>query len=601
MKYTQAQLQAIQHIEGPALVLAVPGAGKTTVLMARLAGLIQLGYPARRLLTITFSKNASLDMKKRFSQLFPHLEPPMFMTIHALCFQIIRKFHPQARNLKVLSDKDYKIRNDLFNHAYFKHTHRRASEEKRDQFFQDLGRAKNLRIPLDDYALSKDCKTSFFAEIAKDYDVEKEKLHLIDFDDMLVVALKLLKKESHRKKVEAAFDFIQVDEAQDTSSLQMEIIEKITPNNNLFLVADDDQSIYGFRGANPQDLWAFEKSFSPKKYYLEDNFRSRDEIIEISKSFIKQNNHRYKKNMLGHLGPGAPVRIVQVSHPTDQYDFIREHLKEGSTAAVLYRTTVSSMGLVHAFSKDAFSIRQKESRFFRHPILYDILNFMALAENPKDQEALFQIYYKMRGYLSKKMMAEVRKSPRNVFLSMASTPDLYDFQKNTIYELKEDFCHLASLSPKNQLLFIFQDLEYKEYLADLHKKSNTSLDQLYAIYSHFVTIASGCKNLVDFQGKLSYLKDTILQAPYNSSLTFSTIHGVKGLEFDQVFILDLIHGEFPSLQSAEDPLLLEEERRLFYVAMTRAKKELYLLAPKWIFSMPTDTSQFLQELEKINR
>ena len=134
---------------------------------------------------------------------------------------------------------------------------------------------------------------------------------------------------------------------------------------------------------------------------------------------------------------------------------------------------------------------------------------------------------------------------------------------------------------------------------DLHKKSKASLDQLYSVYNHFMEIAKDCKNLTDFKGRLAFLKDTILQAPTDSPLTFSTIHGVKGLEFDQVFILDLVNGEFPSSQSLDDPMLLEEERRLFYVAMTRAKKELYLLRPKRIFSMPTDKSLFLKEVEKI--
>lgn len=599
MNFTEAQLDAIHHTQGPALVLAVPGAGKTTVLMARLARLIDLGYPAEKLLTITFSKNASLDMKKRFRDLFPQLESPHFMTIHALCFQIIRQFHPQAKSLQVLSDKDYKIRRDLLTQAYLRHSQIIPSEEKRDQFFQELSRAKNLMIPFDSYVLDKECKTARFHLIARDYEAAKAKAKLIDFDDMLVLALDLLKKKSIAKKVQGAFDLVQVDEAQDTSSLQMQIIEKIVSKGEIFLVADDDQSIYGFRGAQPQDLWTFEKGFGAKKYYLEDNFRSSDQIIHLAKTFIRANKSRYEKNMLGHKGQGLDVQLVDLAHPQDQYDFIKKQVKKNARAAVLYRNTVSSMGLVNAFSQEDFSIRQKESRFFRHPILYDLLAFMDLAQNPKDQEALSQIYYKMRGYLSKKMLAQAKKSHGNVFLAMASTPGLQDFQKRTIYEVKEDFIHLSALSPWQQVHFILKDLEYDQYLMDLHKKSKASLDQLYSVYNHFMEIAKDCKNPTDFKGRLAFLKDTILQAPTDSPLTFSTIHGVKGLEFDQVFILDLVNGEFPSSQSLDDPMLLEEERRLFYVALTRAKKELYLLRPKRIFSMPMDKSLFLKEVEKI--
>ncbi len=599
MNFTDAQLDAIHHTRGPALVLAVPGAGKTTVLMARLARLIQLGYPAEKLLTITFSKNASLDMKKRFRDLFPQLESPHFMTIHALCFQIIRQFHPQAKSIQVLADKDYKIRRDLLTRAYLKHSQITPSEEKRDQFFQELSRAKNLMIPFDSYVLDKECKTAHFHLIARDYEAAKAKANLIDFDDMLALALALLSRDSIAKKVQGAFDLVQVDEAQDTSSLQMRIIEKIASKGEVFLVADDDQSIYGFRGAKPQDLLTFEKDFGAKKYYLEDNFRSTDQIIHLAKTFIQANKSRYEKNMLGHKGQGLNVQLVDLAQPQDQYDFIKKHLKKNSRAAVLYRNTVSSMGLVNAFSREDFSIRQKEARFFRHPILYDLLAFMDLAQNPKDHEALSQIYYKMRGYLSKKMVAQAGRSRGNVFVSMASTPDLQDFQKRTIYEIKEDFIHLSALSPWQQVRFILKDLEYDQYLMDLHKKSKASLDQLYSVYKHFMEIAKACKNLADFKGRLAFFKDSILQAPEDGPLTFSTIHGVKGLEFDQVFILDLINGEFPSLQSLEDPLVLEEERRLFYVAMTRAKKELYLLRPKRIFSMPTEKSLFLKEVEKI--
>ena len=599
MNFTDAQLDAIHHTRGPALVLAVPGAGKTTVLMARLARLIQLGYPAEKLLTITFSKNASLDMKKRFRDLFPQLESPHFMTIHALCFQIIRQFHPQAKSIQVLADKDYKIRRDLLTRAYLKHSQITPSEEKRDQFFQELSRAKNLMIPFDSYVLDKECKTAHFHLIARDYEAAKAKANLIDFDDMLALALALLSRDSIAKKVQGAFDLVQVDEAQDTSSLQMRIIEKIASKGEVFLVADDDQSIYGFRGAKPHDLLTFEKDFGAKKYYLEDNFRSTDQIIHLAKTFIQANKSRYEKNMLGHKGQGLDVQLADLAQPQDQYDFIKKHLKKNARAAVLYRNTVSSMGLVNAFSREDFSIRQKEARFFRHPILYDLLAFMDLAQNPKDHEALSQIYYKMRGYLSKKMVAQAGRSRGNVFVAMASTPGLQDFQKRTIYEIKEDFIHLSALSPWQQVRFILKDLEYDQYLMDLHKKSKASLDQLYSVYKHFMEIAKACKNLADFKGRLAFLKDSILQAPEDGPLTFSTIHGVKGLEFDQVFILDLVNGEFPSLQSLEDPLVLEEERRLFYVAMTRAKKELYLLRPKRIFSMPTEKSLFLKEVEKI--
>ncbi|WP_072470369.1 ATP-dependent helicase [Urinicoccus massiliensis] len=599
MNFTDAQLDAIHHTRGPALVLAVPGAGKTTVLMARLARLIQLGYPAEKLLTITFSKNASLDMKKRFRDLFPQLESPHFMTIHALCFQIIRQFHPQAKSIQVLADKDYKIRRDLLTRAYLKHNQITPSEEKRDQFFQELSRAKNLMIPFDSYVLDKECKTAHFHLIARDYEAAKAKANLIDFDDMLALALDLLSRDSIAKKVQGAFDLVQVDEAQDTSSLQMRIIEKIASKGEVFLVADDDQSIYGFRGAKPQDLLTFERDFGAKKYYLEDNFRSTDQIIHLAKTFIQANKSRYEKNMLGHKGQGLDVQLVDLAQPQDQYDFIKKQLKKNARAAVLYRNTVSSMGLVNAFSREDFSIRQKEARFFRHPILYDLLAFMDLAQNPKDHEALSLIYYKMRGYLSKKMVAQAGKSRGNVFVAMASTPGLQDFQKRTIYEIKEDFIHLSALSPWQQVRFILKDLEYDQYLMDLHKKSKTSLDQLYSVYKHFMEIAKACKNLADFKGRLAFLKDSILQAPEDGPLTFSTIHGVKGLEFDQVFILDLVNGEFPSLQSLEDPLVLEEERRLFYVAMTRAKKELYLLRPKRIFSMPTEKSLFLKEVGKI--
>ncbi len=454
-------------------------------------------------------------------------------------------------------------------------------------------------IPFDSYVLDKECKTAHFHLIARDYEAAKAKANLIDFDDMLALALDLLSRDSIAKKVQGAFDLVQVDEAQDTSSLQMRIIEKIASKGEVFLVADDDQSIYGFRGAKPQDLLTFEKDFGAKKYYLEDNFRSTDQIIHLAKTFIQANKSRYEKNMLGHKGQGPDVQLVDLAQPQDQYDFIKKHLKKNARAAVLYRNTVSSMGLVNAFSRKDFSIRQKEARFFRHPILYDLLAFMDLAQNPKDQEALSQIYYKMRGYLSKKMVAQAGRSRGNVFVSMASTPGLQDFQKRTIYEIKEDFIHLSALSPWQQVRFILKDLEYDQYLMDLHKKSKASLDQLYSVYKHFMEIAKACKNLADFKGRLAFLKDSILQAPEDGPLTFSTIHGVKGLEFDQVFILDLINGEFPSLQSLEDPLVLEEERRLFYVAMTRAKKELYLLRPKRIFSMPTEKSLFLKEVGKI--
>lgn len=599
MDYTQAQIEAIFHGRGPALILAVPGAGKTTVLLARLAQLIENEEDPKRMLTITFSKAASLDMKERFQKLFPKLPPPFFLTIHALCFQIIRKFDPQASSYQVLSGPLYSLANDIFRKAYQKNFHRLPNDDQKEAFFQDLGRAKNLQISFEAYSQDDHCQSPNFPSLARDYEREKARHKVIDFDDMMVLALNLLEKESVRKRVQGAFDWIQVDEGQDTSKLQMSVIYKLLKEKNLLIVADDDQSIYAFRGARPQELKDYDRDYRPKKYYLEDNFRSTDHIISLSKDFIAQNKDRFPKSMEGHQALGLPVQVIQTRRAKDQYAFIKDQISPGKKAAILYRNTVSSMGLVNAFAEEDFAIRNREVKFFHHPIILDLLHFMALAENPKDAQAMGTIYYKMKGYLSKKMLTYLGQEGGNVFRAMASTPGLKDFQRQQVYDLQKDFTHLASLEVPEKLYFILEDLDYKAYLDYFHKKWSTSLDQLYLIYDQVIALSKDCRDLAAFQGKVSYLKRKILDAPSKADLTFSTIHGVKGLEFDQVFVLDLVEGSFPSLQSMDQPSLYEEERRLFYVAMTRAKEELYLLSPRQAYSMPTRKSPFLRELEDL--
>ena len=612
----------MNHINGPALVLAVPGAGKTTVLIHRTANLIlNQNVPSERILSITFSRASARDMKERFLKLYKNFNPNQvhFSTIHSFAYGLVKEYFYRY-NIKyglIEGEKSPLNKNRLLRKIYFDINNEYLTEERFEIVANTIGYIKNMLLDIDEYLKLNNVEINNFREIFVSYENFKRKNHLIDFDDMLTLSLQILKEDRYLlNKYRNKYDYIQVDEGQDTSKVQIEIIRTIAaPRNNVFVVADDDQSIYGFRGAFPRALLNFNKMYpSGKIFYMEENFRSSKNIVSVCNKFIKQNTLRYNKNLFTANKNIRPITIVKVENMLDQYDYLVQEIKEHEdykNTAILYRNNISAIGLIEFFERNSipFYIRDSKIHFFNHWVVDDILSFLRLAHDDKDMETLEKIYFKMKGYIYKKYINYIKTLDCNisVFDRLMEYPYLEDEYKSQIRELKYDFKKLSNLRPYEAISFIEKNLKYEKYLRENSLKFGYTFDSLKTILYFLKIISSRTNNVYEFVGRLKYL-DYLTQQSKESSkgVTLSTVHSSKGLEYKNVYIIDLIDGEFPAANSVEafekgNIEALEEERRLFYVGMTRAKEVLDLITICNKNEKRVENSRFVKELEVISR
>lgn len=616
MKLSEEQKKAISHFKGPALVLAVPGAGKTTVLLHRTINLIEKhNISPDSILSITFSKASAEDMKQRFNNISNNIGLAKFSTIHAFCFSLIREYaYINKLNYALIEDsRNPNNKYNLLKKIYLETNKDYITEEKLDNLLNAIGYIKNMIISPDEFLETNKIDINNFKTIYNIYENYKRANNLIDFDDMLTLSLEILKKNKYLlEKYRNKYDFIQVDEGQDTSKAQMDIIYSIaSPKNNIFIVADDDQSIYGFRGAYPQGLFQFNKNFpNGKLFFMEHNYRSSKNIVSISNKLIKNNTIRYNKKIITDNDFLEPINLIKVKGILDQYKYILDDIKDKnlSNCCIIYRNNISSIGLIDLLEKNKipFYMRDTKIRFFNHWVVQDMINFIIFANDPTNIQLFENFYYKMKGYISKAHLnyAKTLDRNKNVFDRIMEFPGLNDFYKRTLRELKMDFKKLSTLSPREAIKYVEHILEYDNYLKEQSMKTGNSYENLTSMLFYLKLIASDSKDLNYLVKRLKHLQYLYTNSKdITNGITLSTVHSVKGLEFDRVYIIDLVEGDFPSQRSIDllekgeiNPI--EEERRLFYVGMTRAKEHLSLITLKYIGSKLVSPSRFLIELQK---
>lgn len=617
MKLSVQQKNAIDHVYGPALVLAVPGAGKTTVLVHRTYNLIKNhGIDPNKILSITFSKASAIDMKKRFTKFFPNIsnEIAKFSTIHAFCFSLIREYAytKRIRYKLIENEKEQFNKYNILKKIYYQLNRDYITEEKLDNLLNYIGYINNTMMDVDNFLKKNKTDIDGFKDIYMSYENYKRNNNLLDFDDMLTISLAILKNNRYLlEKYRDKYNFIQVDEGQDTSLVQMEIIKLLAyPNNNILIVADDDQSIYGFRGAYPQGLLNFNRQYDNGKiFFMEQNYRSSKNIVSVCNNFIKSNNIRYEKNIFTDNSHVEPINIIKVNSIDEQYRYIIKDIKDKdlSQCCILYRNNISAIGIIETLEKNniSFYMRDKKIRFFNHWVIKDILNFMMFAEDTSQISLYENFYYKIRGYISKNHInyAKTLDSSISVFDRIMKYPGNNSFYLRTISELKLDFKKISNLKPEDAILYIEHSLEYNEYLRENSIKFGYTYDNLSTMLFYLKMIAKSCDNLRELIGRLNYIQNLCMNSQNNrDTITLSTIHSAKGLEFDRVYIIDLIDGDFPGISSIEaydkgDISLLEEERRLFYVGMSRAKTHLSLITMNTVNEKRHKPSRFLRELD----
>lgn len=601
MKLNPNQLEASRHDKGPALVLAVPGSGKTTVIVNRIKYLIEdKGVSPYKILAITFAKSQQLDMQKRILEALDenYAKEVGVLTIHALSYKIIREYERYKKIKYTLLDVENapKSRN-ILRKIYMDKLKTYPSEEELDQIQSILGYIKNAN---EDYI---DADGPFeYKVVVDDFEAYKKKKRLIDFDDMLVIANDLLEKDRHIiSKFKDKYEYILLDEGQDTSSIQFMILDKlINKDNNFFVVADDDQSIYRFRGACPERILNFENHYKGAHIYrLSENYRSTPSIITASNRLIKNNKLRYTKDLSAHKSGSAPVNVKLFNKDLDEYRYIAKYLKDATgTVAVLYRNNISQIPLAEYLERYMinFTSYDKKDRFFNHWIIEDIFDIYNFSQNMNDAALFRKIYYKIKGYLSKQDISEISTlTDVDVLKTLYRSESIQSYKKDYILELMKDFKAIRKMKPSNVIDYIENDMNYRGYLRTKGRDNSESFNKLLTMLYFLKQIALYTKSMDELKLRLNVLRSKIY-SQNDSNVVLSTIHGAKGLEFDTVFLIDIVDEEIPGSNNASDAEL-EEERRIFYVGMTRAKENLYIFAFKDRNNTDYDISPFINEIK----
>ena len=580
------QKRAVRSVNGASLVLAVPGSGKTTVLIARIGYMVLCKHiPPERILAITYTKAATEDMRKRCAAVFGSeiADKVNFHTINSLSYKILM-IRSQNRN-KPPFEINENIKRSIIIKLYKEQTGEKFVSES---VIQDIGtnleRIKNLMLSADDIRDIKGIDVDM-KKMSESYDREMVKAQIMDYTDQVRYAFMAISNTPPLlNMLQDIYPYICVDEAQDTSHLQHRMIQLLARKyNNIFMVGDDDQSIYAFRGAYPDAMLDFKNDYvNPFIYHLDINYRSTQDITDKADMFIEKNTGRYKKHMVSARGEGQPAVLIPIKHREEQFSFLANTFAQQQTeAAVLYRNNDSAIPLADllirrnipfAINKD---LRKENdhplTQFFEHQTVNDICCFLKLIVDPYDAKAFMQIYYKL-GYGFKKQTAQftckkVKRGKMTVFEALVEDTKDYVSLQRKAYSFSDFFVSLSSLTTYEAISKIYEK-GYKDYLIN-NDIDTGKVDTLKALAVSEPDIGKFLLRLNELSALIQRSTDR------NSSIVLSTIHSAKGLEYDTVYLLDVFDGTLPKETSEQSPDYMEE-RRLFYVAMTRAKNSLFM-------------------------
>ena len=590
IQLNEQQKSAVQSIDGPVLLLAVPGSGKTTVLVARLGYMIYCrGIDPSQILTVTYTVAATKDMSRRFAGYFGEklADRLEFRTINGLCAKIISYYGRMIGKTPFELVQDEKMTAGMLSMIYQQSEHEYATESDLKTVRTLITYIKNMMLT-EEEILELDEKVELkISVIYKEYCRQLRAKGLMDYDDQMVYAYTMLRFVPELlKHFQELYPYICVDEAQDTSKIQHAIIALLASGTeNLFMVGDEDQSIYGFRAAYPEALLKFEKNYPNAKVLLmEENFRSDARIVLAADRFIQRNTLRHEKHMKATRKPASDIREISLRNRKAQYIYLAK-LAEGCTSqtAILYRDNECIIPLVDLLERNGipYQMRNAELSFFSHRTVLDIINIIKLAQNPMDTEVFLQIYYKIGTYLRKQdaiRIARISEEKGIPVLDVASEdPDLNGHVLGSVRSMRTHLQNILQDSGERAIYRILQFMGYQEYL----NRSGLSDSKLEILR----ILGSRTDSPIELTERLEQLKAMIREKEPDRKcpLILSTIHASKGLEYSSVYLIDVADGILPESipqnlrnASAEELKAYEEERRLFYVGVTRAKDQLTL-------------------------
>lgn len=597
------QKSAVDFDKGNALVLSTAGSGKTTVITCRAAKLIYDGKCDSKILTITFSKFAAKDMKKRFEKIFPEKEyigRIEFSTIHSFMYKIVNEYFRKSKINRSLLQNNFKVIENILKKVYSNNYYNVVNEDEIENVISEISYVKNMMYNINSEYI-RDNAIKNLKEIMIAYDKYKSENKCYDFDDMLVYGYNILKKYgNYVDKIKKKFSYIQIDEMQDTSKLQIAIIREIS-NNNLFMVGDDDQAIYSFRGSYPDFMLNFSEIYPDGSlFYLSKNYRSDAYIVNAAKRLISKNKNRYPKNIIPEKILDEKVNVLKVKNRALQNDYILKSIKKfkNKKIGILYRYNISSVIVANGLNENniKFTIKDDKNKFFNNFVLRDIVSFIQLAEDNTNVDAFSNIYYKSYTYFSRDMCNFVRKSDtkKSVFDTLRMYPNMKDYMYERITSFENDINMIKKIKMNKLIDHIKYNIEYFDYLERLDGEGRNRLTSTELILDIINDVAKYSVDTDEFIKKISGLKKVLREAKtQEADIMLNSIHGSKGLEYDIVYLVDNTFDEFPRRRKSESLLeyeqYLEEERRMFYVALTRARERAFIFTGG-------NPSQFVEEL-----
>ncbi len=612
MECNKEQKEAIMHRDGPAMVLAGPGAGKTYVITNRVKALIdEYGVKPEQILVVTFSKAAAVEMKERFEMLTGGRRLPVrFGTFHSVFFQILRlAYHYEVKDIATPALK-YRFLEETLNETGYE-------VDDKKEFLSDIekeiSRVKGEGIEIDCY-FSSACSAEIFQKMYRGYQEKLQRHRCLDFDDMVVYTYQLLKeREDIRRRWQAQFRYLLIDEFQDINRLQYETVCMLAePENNLFIVGDDDQSIYGFRGAKPGIMLSFPKRFpDTKQIVLGVNYRCSDEIMKAAERLIGKNNERYEKHIVANKGKEQPVHMKKCENLPDEAEKIvaqiQMYQKEGiayQEMAVLFRTNMQMRLLAGKLMEHGvpFTMRENLPNLFDTWMAKDIMCYLQLALGNRSREKFLKIANRPVRYLSRTAFTEPEVSFDKLRAYYAVKNQ--EWMEERIWNFEYDLKNLASLSPYAAIHFIRKGIGYDEFLKTYADERNVNADDWFDVLDEMQEMARDKKSIPEFLSFVENYGDTLeemrqeqkkQQVKEEPGVSLMTMHASKGLEFPVVFVPTLNEDIVPYRKAVQEGNL-EEERRMLYVAMTRAKTYLHLSFVKERFHKEAEPSPFLYEI-----
>ena len=608
MGFNEAQAQAIKHTDGPCLVLAGPGSGKTLTIVNRVKYLIEKQkVRPEEILVVTFTRFAAAEMKSRLCLVMGKRDLPVTVgTFHGIYYGIL-KWAYRMNQENILSETEkYQILRGVINKE-------RMEIFDEEDFIQDIaaeiGKVKNNRIPLEEF-VSEKCSADAFRNIYRNYEQHRKELKKIDFDDMLVLCYELFQSRPDvLAQWQKKFRYVLIDEFQDINRIQYDVIRMLAqPENNLFVVGDDDQAIYGFRGADSELMLGFGKDFpNAKQILLGMNYRSTANIVQNSLKLIENNVERYSKKLEANREGGSCLHIQEVKDPVEEAEYVLEEIQKckengikEEEIAILFRVHTDARAVVEAMveRKIPFQMKERLPNLYDHFIAKDIMAYFRLATGARHRQDFLQIMNRPKRYLGRDSVAGAKVS----FEDMRKFYCDKDWMIDRIDQFEWDVKMLMKMAPYAAIQYIRKRIGYDDFLKEYaftHQINRSDLNEVLAEIEEaakaFSSVEEWFAHVEEYTETLK-VKEKERNRP-RPGVRLMTIHASKGLEFKQVFLIAANEGRIP-YQKAKTDKEIEEERRLFYVAMTRAKDFLKICYVKIKNGKEVTPSRFVDELLK---